>query len=218
MSVVPSHFQVLTSVVRYEALGKLATLAEQISEARKLNSADTQKLIKQAKQIALWLQALDYSAYLTTDQINQIKYALVSIAGIFDFGTAPVLANVNRPAILLGGSGNTITNNNTYAGGTPFENTDVDIGTETVFSVATSLGSGAVMHYVVTNGTAYRSGQLTAVWDGSTADCNEISSPDVGGSTSDLVLDVDVSAGEFRLRATAASNNWQVFGDYFLID
>lgn len=216
-TVIPSHFQVLTSVVRYEALGKLATIAEQVANARKINSPDTAKLVKQGKMIALWLQALDYSAYLTTDQINQIKYALVTIAGIYDFGTAPVLANVNRPSILYGGAGNTITNNNTYAGGTPFANTDIDIGTETVFSLSTSEASGAVIHYVVTNGTTSRSGQLTAVWNNSTADCNEISSPDIGGSTNDLVLDVDISAGEFRLRATASSDNWQIFGQYFLI-
>jgi hypothetical protein len=218
MAVVPSHFQVLTSVVHYEALGKLASLATQISNSRRLNSTDTQKLIKQAKQITLWLQALDYSAYLTADQINQIKYALVHIAGVNNFGTAPVLGNVARPQILIGGGGTTIVNN-TFTETTAFSNTDVDIGTETADTFAISEATGAVWYYTVTNGTAQRSGKVIASWlsDGSAIDCSEESTPDVGSSTSDVTLSVDINSGNVRLLATAASNNWTVLGRRLLI-
>lgn len=218
MTYISSHYQVLTSIVRYQALGKLTTLANQIASARKLNSNETKKLIKQAKQIVLWLQALDYSAYLTTDQINQIKWALVDISDQTEFPVAPLLGDVARPAILIGSGGGTTTVTNNYDAGVPVENLSIAIGTEDVFTLATSLGNSLLFHYVVTNGTAYRSGILNVVWNSTLADCSESSSPDIGASTNDLVLSVDINAGSVRVRATAASNTWQVFGTYYLVD
>ena len=216
MAEIPSNIQVLESVVKYQALGKLAELSEQISDKRRLNSEETLELRKRATIIRLWLKALDHSDYLTKEQRDKIKYALVDLADVNDFATAPVLNQTTRPSILIGGT-TTITNNNTYSGGTPVENLSIDTGTSDVFTLATSLGNGVVFHYVVTDGTNYRSGQVTAVWNNSTAECADISSPEIG-DTDNVVLDVDVNAGSFRLRATAASDNWQVFGDYFIID
>ena len=214
---IPSTPQVLESVVRYQALSKLATLATQIAGTRRLKSAEGKALLKQAAMIRLWLKALDYGAYLTKEQRDKIKYALVHIAEINDFGTAPVISTVPRPDILIGGSGNTVTNNITYNGGTPVSNSDIDTGTENVDTFPTSSGVGCVWHYTASKGTAYRTGIFTATWNTTTADGAETSTPDVGGSTDDLVLSVDVSAGTVRLRATAASDNWSVTATRYLI-
>ena len=214
---VASTPQVLESVVRYQALGKLAELATEIAGVRRLKSAEGKALLKQAAMIRLWLKALDYGTYLTKEQRDKIKYALVHIAEINAYGTAPTLNTLERPDILIGGGGNTIINNNTYSGGTPVSNTDIDTGTENVDSFATSLGVGCIWHYTASKGTAYRTGIFTATWNTTTADGAETSTPDVGGSTDDLVLSVDLSAGTVRFRATAASDNWSVTATRYLI-
>lgn len=213
---VASTPQVLESVVRYQALGKLSELATQIANVRRLKSAEGKALLKQAAMIRLWLKALDYGAYLTKEQRDKIKYALVHIAKINAYGTAPTLNTVPRPDILLGGSGNTVTNNITYNGGTPVSNSDIT-GTENVDTFPTSSGVGCVWHYTASKGTAYRTGIFTATWNTTTADGAETSTPDVGGSTDDLVLSVDVNAGTVRLRATAATDNWSVVATRYLI-
>ena len=218
MTVVPSHFQIDQQSVRYQSLTKLSELTDQYVGYRRLDSKYAQELLLQISKIRIFLRALDYSEFLTYEQRYKIVYALADAAGIYQFPTAPVLANVNRPAILIGSGGSTTTVTNNYDAGTPFEDTDIDTTTETVDTFATSLGSGSVWHYTVSNGTAQRSGILTATWLGSTIDCSEGSTPDIGGSTDDLVLSVDISAGSVRLRATAASNNWSVVGRRYLIN
>lgn len=218
MAVVPFHFQVTIEAVRYEALGRLATLAGEYAAIRRLDSDKGQKLLIQMTKMRLLLKGLDYEAYLEQDVKDRIMYALIAVSGIYDFPTAPVLANVERPAILIGSGGGSTTIINNYDAGTPFENSDVDTGTETVDSFATSLASGAVFHYTVSNGTAQRSGVFTATWISPTVDVSETSTPDIGGSTDDLVLSADISSGDVRLRATAASNNWSVVGRRYLIN
>lgn len=89
--------------IRYQALTKITGLAEDIASVRNLNSSN-QKIL-QATKIRLWLKALDYKNYLSREQREKIWYALIDISGIYDFPVAPVLANVNRPDILIGGGG-----------------------------------------------------------------------------------------------------------------
>jgi hypothetical protein len=87
-------------------------------------------------------------------------------------------------------------------------NTDVDTGTETVMSVD-DASIGIFFDYVVSNGTNLRAGTVTAVHDGTNVEFTETSTNDLGDTT-DLVLSVDLSGGNVRLRATAASDNWSV--------
>lgn len=214
--VIPSHFAISQESVRYQSLTKLSELVDQYVDIRRLDSSKAQELLLQISKLRVWLKALDYSEFLSQEQRYKIVYCLTEIAGIYEFPTAPVLANVNRPAILIGSGGGSTTVTNNYDAGTPFENSDVDVGTETADSFATSLASSVLWHYTVTNGTAQRSGLFVATWLGSTIDGYENSGPDIGGSTSDVVLSVDISAGAVRLRATAASNNWTVRGKRYL--
>ncbi len=90
-------------------------------------------------------------------------------------------------------------------------NIDIDTGTETVDSFADTIGDGAMWFFVVKKATALRSGMLTAVWNaaGDAVEYTQQSTTDIG-DTSDLVLSVDISADNVRLRAAAASDNWIV--------
>ena len=92
-----------------------------------------------------------------------------------------------------------------------YENTDIDIGTETVDSFADTSGRAVFWDYVVYKGANLRSGTVTSCWDASSnvIDHNEVSTVDVG-DTSDLTLDVDISSDTVRLRATVTSNDWAV--------
>jgi len=221
MAVVPFHFEVNLEVVRYQALTKLAGLAGEYVAIKRLDSEKAQAILMQMTRIRLWARALDSEGYLTQQQKDKIMYALIQFSGIYEFPTAPVLSNVERPAILIGTGGGTVINNNTYTDSTVFANSDVDTPSEVVDSFGYTLGSAATWLYTIKNaaGTAQRSGTFTASWlsDGSVIDTSEVSTPSVGLSTDDVVLSADVSAGNVRLIATVATSNWSVNGKRFLI-
>lgn len=203
--------------VRYQGITKLIDIAVQIADERNINKPSVKKIIEKGFNIYACLQALDYSQYLSRNQRERIWYCLIEVAGITDFPISPVLGEVNQPTILTGGSV-TIINNNTYTGGTPFENTDVDIGTETADTFPTSSGKSAVWFYTVTNsgGTIQRTGILQGTWITSgTVEYTDEGTPSIGG-TVDVSMSIDVSAGNVRLLATATSNNWDVSGIRFV--
>jgi hypothetical protein len=89
------------------------------------------------------------------------------------------------------------------------QNTDVDTGTETIAQVAIATYTAAFFDFVVKKGTNVRSGTVYACHDGTNVEYAETSTVDLG-DTSDLVLTVDISAGNMRLLGTAASNDWSV--------
>jgi len=89
------------------------------------------------------------------------------------------------------------------------ENTDIDVGTEVIAQVAIATFTAAFFDFVVKKGTNVRSGTVFACHDGTNVEYAETSTVDLG-DTSDLVLTVDISAGNMRLLGTAASNDWSV--------
>ena len=218
--VIPSHFSVSQESVRYQSLTKLSELVDDYVAIKRLDSTKAQELLLQISKLRIWLKALDYSDFLTQEQRYKIVYCLTEIAGIYEFPTAPVLANVNRPAILIGGGGGTTTINNNYDAGTPFLNSDVDSPSEVVDTFAISLSNGVRWEYTIINsaGTALRKGSISAGWlsDGSDIDTGaEVSTAEIG-DTSPVTLDADVNAGNVRLIATVSSNNWIVQGKRYL--
>lgn len=219
MSVIGAKPSVNEEVIRYQARTKLAELATEIANARKLNSSETLFKIKKAKQIRLWLKALDAKAYLTRLQRERIWYALILIAGVNDFPTAPLLEERTQPNILIGGG--TTTNNTIIqsesAGNISFVNSDVDTGTEVVDSFPISLSSGAKWKYTArkNDGSAQKSGEIIGTWlaDGSDVDWAEAPiTSDVGVSPSDVTIAVAYNSGDIELRVTVSTDNWTIEG------
>lgn len=98
-----------------------------------------------------------------------------------------------------------------------FENADVDTGTETCDNFLASLGSAAKFEYRVKKGVNFRTGVIFSVWDGTNQPEQDESGTISIGDTEDLLLNVDFSGGDIRLRATAASNDWAVKGKRTII-
>jgi len=90
-------------------------------------------------------------------------------------------------------------------------NLDVDSGTEVVATVATGSYDAAFFDYVVKNGSNYRAGTVTAVWEAGTSNIEftDVSTNDLG-NTADVSLSVDLLSATARLKATVSSDNWIV--------
>ena len=89
------------------------------------------------------------------------------------------------------------------------DNTDVDTGTETVANVAIATYTAAFFDFVIKKGTNVRSGTVYACHDGTNVQFTETSTQDLG-DTSDVVLSVDISGTNMRLRATSLSESWSI--------
>lgn len=93
----------------------------------------------------------------------------------------------------------------------PFSNTDVDLAApEDVDNFASSLATRVEWEYEISKGANSRGGVITAVRNSTTVSATNEYTTDIG--TIDLTLDVDINAGNWRLRATTTSNDWTVKG------
>ncbi len=203
--------------LRYGARTVLATLTDELAASRSITKA-ADKVLK-ATKIRLFLKALDYKEFLTREQREKIWYALIQISGVYQYPTAPVLGERERPSI-LNGAGGDLTVNQYYDNGVAFANTaNVAPGTETIDSFAMSLGKGVRWDYVITDGTNQRAGSVVGTWlaDGSDYDSTEISTGVEIGATEDVTLDITISAGNVILQATEASTGWLVSGKRYII-
>jgi len=55
-----------------------------------------------------------------------------------------------------------------------------------------------------------RAGVVMAVWDNSSATFTDFSTPDLNGTTSPFLWDVDVSSGLVRLQSVISSGTWTI--------
>jgi hypothetical protein len=103
---------------------------------------------------------------------------------------------------------NTFSVNNTIL--STQQNSDVDTGTEIVASVSTSSFSSAFFDYYIQDGTNYRAGTVSSVWNSiGTVRYTDTSTTDIG-DTSGLIFDVILTNSTASLQATATSNNWNI--------
>lgn len=197
------------SSVRYAAETKLLALAYETAQSRNLKKKTSQ--ISQGTKIFLWLQALDYGAYLTFPEREKIWRCLADIAEVYEYPIAPVLNPISTPIFL--GTQTTVNNTFNYSNGTPFLNSDIDTGTEVVDSFAVTAAYGAVWFYTLRKGSNQRSGVFQASWLSTGASiATQHDSTDEIGDTSPVTIDVDFNAGDIRLIATVTSDDWILEG------
>lgn len=91
-----------------------------------------------------------------------------------------------------------------------FSNNDVDTGTEPVDSVSATVAKHVIWEYTIVKGANTRVGVLQAALNGTTIEPSDITLITIG--TVDVILDVDLLAGNLRLLAIATSNDWVVKG------
>jgi hypothetical protein len=89
------------------------------------------------------------------------------------------------------------------------DNTDADIGTETVISIATGSYRAAFFDYVAVSGSNARAGTVTAVWNGASIEYTEASTTDIGNTTN-CNLQTVLSSGNVVLQSRMLSDNWSV--------
>jgi hypothetical protein len=90
------------------------------------------------------------------------------------------------------------------------ENTDVDTGTETIATVFTGSYRGAFFDYTLNDGTNYRAGTVSSIWNNSgNVTYTDNSTPDIG-NTSGVTLFVAINGSNAELRATVTTNNWNI--------
>jgi len=90
------------------------------------------------------------------------------------------------------------------------ENLDVDSALVEVVATVDKLSYDAVFFdYLVKNGTNLRAGTVASVHNGTSASFFDNSTTDLG-DTSGVVLSVDISGNDLRLKADASTDNWEI--------
>jgi len=79
----------------------------------------------------------------------------------------------------------------------------------TIETFSASKSKGVTWDYVITDGTNMRAGTVTAVWDGTNVEYNEVSTNDLG-DTSGFEFGVSLSGGNISLVSTITSGTWSV--------
>ena len=154
------------------------------------------------------------------DADNELKYnklldAIARLSQFYGGAAIPLLTGKRIPLYFFPSEAGVSPAPSPSSDISTFENTDVDAGTETVDSFVPGVRNLALYVYNVYGsnpGEGSRSGLIIVNIREGNVDHFEIRSPDVGGITSPLTFITEISAGQVRLRAVAATNNWIVRG------
>jgi hypothetical protein len=91
-----------------------------------------------------------------------------------------------------------------YSGGS------VTTGTSTLVTIVAASGVSANFNYYVSDGTNKRAGTVMSVWDGSTTQYTDYSTPDIGGVTTGISFQTTVSGSNILFQAVVTSGTWTV--------
>lgn len=90
------------------------------------------------------------------------------------------------------------------------QNLDVDTGTEVVATVNTGSYTAAFFDYYAKDGTNFRAGTVTSVWNkAGSVQYTDNSTLDIG-NTAGVTMSVALNGSLAELRATVTTNNWDV--------
>jgi hypothetical protein len=81
--------------------------------------------------------------------------------------------------------------------------------TQSLISIDKTSGKSAFIDYVVDNTTAFRSGTILSVWNGTNVVSND-TSVSIGGSTTGITLSATISGTYFKVYANVTSGTWSV--------
>jgi hypothetical protein len=91
------------------------------------------------------------------------------------------------------------------------QNLSVAVGSyQVIASTPTASYRCAFFDYVAFSGSTVRAGTLYTVWSGSAVEYSETYTQDIGGSTSGVILQSALSAGNIQLQATASVASWTI--------
>jgi hypothetical protein len=90
-----------------------------------------------------------------------------------------------------------------YSGGTV-------TGTSTLITIVAASGVSANFSYYVSDGTNKRAGTVMSVWDGSTSEYTDYSTPDIGGATTGISFRTTVSGSNILFQSVVTSGTWTV--------
>jgi hypothetical protein len=91
-----------------------------------------------------------------------------------------------------------------YTGGTINSTTNV-------LTLSTLSGYSGFFDYFVSDGTNSRAGTVMTVWNDSTSNYTDYSTPDLGGSTTGLTFSTSVSGGNINLTANVSGGGtWTI--------
>jgi hypothetical protein len=96
--------------------------------------------------------------------------------------------------------------------GTLFDRATVNstiVGTNNLFTQATSSYTAAFGKYTLHNGANARAGEFNTVWNGTTTVHTETSTTDIG-NTADIAFTSAIVTGNIQINAVAATSGWSV--------
>jgi hypothetical protein len=123
-----------------------------------------------------------------------------SLFSVNDISGLPILEVFSDNTILMGD----------YAA--PSLNTSIKVititGSNTIYSIPTSLYTGAFFEYTLTSGSNARAGSIMSVWSGNTVSFAELATTDIG--TTGVTFSVGISGSNALLIASSSTSNWTI--------
>jgi len=83
------------------------------------------------------------------------------------------------------------------------------VGSNNMFTIATGSYTSAFVKYTVAKTTSARSGEITVVWNGTTAMYTDTSTTDIG-NTADVVMSAAVVGTDIQVNAATGTSGWKI--------
>lgn len=217
-----AQIEITQQYVTYQSQTQLVTLAQQVATSRSKTKPAILDAIQVATQIRLGLEALNYSAFLTKSQIDEILYLLSDIASINALPYAPVVTSAAPPTILVGLPGTPGAQGPTglTGGGTAFSVSGVNVDV-VVDSFPITLSGSAEWTYEVYDSSNKRVERMVGTWlpDGSQFkdDGGITLDPEIGITQGKISFFVNIAGGIVQLVAHVTSGTWTINGSRVLI-
>ena len=88
--------------------------------------------------------------------------------------------------------------------------TSLGIGTTIIGTYSISISNSIWVDYIINDSVSFRSGTLMSVHNNSITTYTDISTPDLGVSTTPFVLSTDINTGNIQVIATISTGTWDI--------